>query len=140
MNKVVFVIVRVLCAISLLACIGWWFEKYVYADIAYADELPDMGVVSDKLYDPDAEEDGAICAMNGGEPELSGVSIEEYLEICKRWHGHRVIAADKMMTLRYVEDYSYRSGFFTTTREGHLEEVLLIRAIDTRGNVFTYYL
>ncbi len=139
MNKVVFVIVRVLCAISLLACIGWWFENYVYADIAYADEL-DMGVVSDKLYDPDAEEYGAICAMLGGEPELSDVTVQEYLMVCRAWKGHYVVAAERGSEYRWVEDYSYKSGFFSTTTMSHVQTVKYIVAVDNHGNEFRYYL
>ena len=104
-----------------------------------ADEIENVSV-NDKMYDVDSQEYGAICAMLGGEPELSDVTIQEYLMVCRAWKGHAVLAAERVTDYVFVEDDSYWSSPITKTSTGHTEVDERIVAVDDHGNTFTYHL
>lgn len=104
-----------------------------------ADEIENMGV-NDKMYNVDSQEYGAICTVLGGEPELSDVTVKEYLMVCRAWKGHTVLAAERVTDYVFVEDDSYWSSPITKTSTGHTEVDEYIVAVDNHGNTFTYYL
>ena len=103
--------------------------------IAWA-ETPVMEV-SDKSQT--VAEYNAICTTIGGEPDLRDVTVEQYLDVCNRWVGHRVIAAERVWDGQFVVDDKYWTSPITTCSTGHMEGEYIIRAVDDNGNEFKYY-
>lgn len=106
------------------------------ANVALA-ETPIMEV-SDKSQT--ANEYAAVCSVIGAEPDLRDVTVEQYLDICQRWEGHKVLAAERVYDAEFIVDDDYWSGPLIHTSTGHMEGEWVIIAVDDKGNKFEYRL
>lgn len=82
----------------------------------------------------------AVCNVIGGEPDLHDVTVEQYLDICQRWQGHKVLAAERVYDAEFIVDDDYWSGPLIHTSSGHVEGEWVIVAVDDNGNQFKYCL